>query len=91
MSEPGSARPADWLDHWPVPPAGSTEQQVYEWRLRHQATDAISAQTSAMAAALAVNQQILDMQGKLLAAMNREDSYAMRKVLEALRASHRGE
>lgn len=56
----GSAAPEGWEDHWPLPPTEATPAQVYEWRLRHRATDAIDRQTAAMGAMLVE-------QGKLLA------------------------
>jgi hypothetical protein len=48
----GTESPVNWKDHWAPPPAGASENQLYEWRLRNQATDAINAQTKAM------NQQV---------------------------------
>jgi hypothetical protein len=93
MSEPGSTRPSGWLDHWAPPPAGASPAQVYEWRLRNEATDAINQQTTAMRELLVEQKKLVDIQAGIrdeLAAQPPQPSVSTQerlifKTLEAAR------
>lgn len=65
-SQPGAARPEGWQDHWPAPPTDATAAQLYDWMLRHRATDAINHQTDAMEGMTDAQKDLQDIQRQVL-------------------------